>query len=94
MVSGLLSFCANSSTSENIKKEGSWRTVTVALIISRSVTRSMRRPRDTCPMNELVNDTLGVGHCIRVGFVGSTSQGWGVEGWGEVGEEGEGRYIL
>ena len=94
MVSGLFSFCVNSSTSENIEKEGSGRMVTVALIISRSVTRSMRRPRDTCPMNELVNDTLGVGHCIRVGFVGSTSQGWGVEGWGEVGEEGEGRYIL
>ena len=76
MVSGLFSFCVNSITSENIEKEGSGRTVTVALIISRSVTRSMRRPRDTCPMEELVNDTLGAEHCIREGFVRSTSQGW------------------
>ena len=91
IVSGMFSFCVNSITSENIEKEGSGRTVTVALIISRSVTRSMRRPRDTCPMEKLVNDTLGAEHCIRVGFIGSTSQSWGVEGWGEVGEEGEGR---
>ena len=95
MVSGSLSFCANSCTSENIEKEGSGRMVTVALIIRRSVTRSMRRPRDTCPMEKLVNDTLGAGHCIREGFVGSTSQGWGVEEWGEGGMEARarGKYI-
>ena len=79
----------NSCTSENIEKEGSGRTVTVALIISRSVTWSMRRPRDTCPMEKLVNDTLGAEHCIREGFVGSTSQGW--EGGGRRGEGGGGR---
>ena len=86
----------NSCTSENIEKEGSGRTVTVALIISRSVTRSMRRPRDTCPMEKLVNDTLGAEHCIREGFVGSTSQGW-EEGGGRRGGEMEarvrGKYI-
>ena len=94
IVSGMFSFCVNSITSENIEKEGSGRMVTVVLIISRSVTRSMRRPRDACPIEKLVNDTLGVVHCIRVGVVRSTSQGWGLDGWGEVGEEGEGRYIV
>ena len=57
----------------NIEKEGSGKMVTVALIVSRSVTRSMRRPRDACPREELV---LGAGHCIRLGFVASTVQGW------------------
>ena len=70
--------------SVNVKKEGSGRMVTVALIISRSVTRSMRRPRDVCPMEELVS-ILGAGHCMRVGFVASTVQGW--EGKRERGEE-------
>ena len=72
--------------SVNIEKEGSGRMVTVALIISRSVTRSMRRPRDVCPMEELVS-ILGAGHCMRVGFVASTVQGW--EGKRERGEEGK-----
>ena len=76
MASSMFSFCVNSSVSLNIEKEGSWRMVTVALIISRSVTRSMRRPRDVCPMEELVNNILGVGHCIRVGLFVSSVQGW------------------
>ena len=67
--------------------------VTVALIISKFVTRSMRRPRDTCPMEELVNDTLGARHCIREGFVGSTSQGWEKEMGGGMEARVRGKYI-
>ena len=70
----MFSFCVNSCVSVNIVKEGSGRIVTVALMVSRSVTRSMRRPRDACPMEELVS-TLGAGHCILLGFVASTVQG-------------------
>ena len=75
---------------------GTWqsgRMVTVALIISRSVTRSMRRPRDARPMEELVNDILGAGHCIRVGLFVSNVQGWEMKKTvGGRGEEGGG-YI-
>ena len=71
----------------NIEKKGSGRMVTVALIVSKSVTRSMRRPRDACPMEELLESTLGAGHCIRLGFVTSTVQGW--EGKKERGEDGK-----
>ena len=82
----MFSFGVNSCISVNIVKEGSGRIVTVALMVSRFVTRSMRRPRDACPMEELVS-TLGAGHCIRLGFVTSTVQGW--EGKKERGEEGK-----
>ena len=40
-----------------------------------------------------MNDTLGAGHCIREGFVRSTSQGWGVEGGGEMEGGVRGKYI-
>ena len=67
--------------------------VTVALIISRSVTRSMRRPRDACPMEEMVNDILGAGHCIRVGLFASSVQGWKMKKRQQVGKERGGGHI-
>lgn len=76
MVSKISAVCENSSTPSNIVKEGSGWTTTVLFNISRSVTPSMRRPMDICPMLSLVDNIAGAGHSIREGFMASAVQGW------------------